>query len=624
MANTRNSYEVFDFRPKYHDRIGIYGSLPFSPLGTAAAAVILEKKPFLMKNLSAYVAGDGVSLPFSPSSTAVSEYVFRNFLGNTGGTSSPNSGNLLVGYGLIDISQSNEYLDLVGSLSRGTGTGTNYNTAVTYVNGVLSRLNTDFPNMNWSVKGIPFNHYFLITSPLTGMQSPFGTGNYFHPQHPTGSVRHVYDWINAPSVVSEFYRNRAKAPLEDIVGMKWICPSGSLYFDNDLPFFKRTFDPDTMYQANRECFDVAKQYVESSGRELKIMPFYSPVYKTRLNRCYDPNGGLTSGATSNATPTQVSREMFLYNFVQPMKDVGVDGAVMWNNLTSLVANTKGNTGQISNRSAEQITLARNYFSNRLFSGATSVNWASSTIRENLISDAAVPINNSFGDVSYSIQLKAGQSCCPTDPYDCATCKCKAIEGPHLPWCFERPEFFEQASPCCSLSEYCAYKRVDCSNVICDSDSSVTYCRWSGGNTFRTLPVGGGSGSDGCPPGFEEGPPCGFPCAGSNVDCGDPANADICLCCCHVKLFVYEQTNPNEESSWPNLRFADETYGSSPFAVNESENWRSTYMLPSGGAYGYQSLDKNKRHYFLVPSIVSGLDPLVTGQYGELNTTAGLT
>lgn len=615
MANTRNSYEVFDFRPKYNNRVGTYGSLPFSPLGTAAAAVILEKKPFLMKTLSAYVAGDGVGLSFAPSSTAMSQYVFRNFLGNTGGTSSPNSGDLLVGYGLIDISQSNEYLDLVGSLSRGTGTGTNYNTAVTYVNEVLSRLNSDFPNMLWAVKGVPFNHYFLIPSPLTGTESPFGTGNYFHPEHPTGSSRNVYDWQNAPSAISEFYRNRAKAPLSDIVGMKWICPSGSLYFDNDLPFFKKTFDPDTMYQANRECFSAAKNYVETSGKELKVMPFFSPVYKARLNRCYDPNGSMTSGTTSSATPTQVSREMFLYNFVQPMKDLGLDGVIMWNNLTSLVATTKGNTGQISNRSTEQITLARNYFSNRLFSGATSVNWSSSIVRESIILDAATPINNSFEDVSYGIQLKAGESCCPgPSGTDCLTCKCTADGGSNptsdpasLPWCFEQGK-----SECCTLAEYCAYKRVDCSGVTCGS-STDGYCRWSGGNLFED----GNPNETSCPPGFEPAPPCN-PCIGGGIiDCNE--FPDKCACCCAVPLDLSTETG-----AFTNLRFADELYGASTLSVNESENWRSTYMLPSGGAYGYQALDRNKRHYFLVPSIVSGLDPLVTGQYGELNTTAGLT
>ena len=183
MANVRKSYAVYDSRPTYISASGTYGTLPYTPLGTAAGLPIERQKDPYMQFLTAYVAGDGVGLSFAPSATAVSEHVFRYYLANTGGL----SGSLLSGYGLLDISQSNEYLDLVGSLSRGTGTGSNFETAVDYVNEVVNRLHSDFPNMKWSVRGVPFNHYFLLPAPsTTASESSFGTGNYFHPQHPTG------------------------------------------------------------------------------------------------------------------------------------------------------------------------------------------------------------------------------------------------------------------------------------------------------------------------------------------------------------------------------------------------------------------------------------------------------
>jgi hypothetical protein len=598
-AGSLKAYDVFDIRANYIDASGQYGTEPFSPLGTAAGLEVIRSKDPNLQTISAYVPFDEVGLSFAAGPTAASEYVFRNYLGNTGGTASPRPGTLLEGYGLIDISQSNQYLDLVGSLSRGTATGANYNTAVTYVNSLFSRLNLDFPNVKWAIKGVPFNHYFLIPSQVmgvsgasgssgaTGPTSSFGSGTYFHPGHPSGDVNKVYDWTNGPSGLAQFYRDRSSAPLSDMSGFKWICPSGVVFFDNSLPFLRNTFDPETMYRANKECFEIAKDFADSSARDLKVIPFTSPIYQIRKSSVFDFSGGIGTGTSQNATPTVVTNEMFLYQVVQPMKDTNCDGLVLWNNLNCLCYNAA--TGASS---SEQTTLARNFFSGLLYDNSIppSSIWSTTLSKERNAYESGLILAEKNLVVGNSVQMLAGQQCCPgpSGPASCVECVCDGLENPNgLPLCSSDPIY----EGCCSLSTVCAAGGVLCGELCdCPNDS----CRYSPG----------APGGNGCPPNFVFVNGCGGGLC--NTCCSNSGSLD-CLCCCSSVGFGEAFTSPY------NVRRANDA----------TVNWRNLYLLPSGGAYGSSRLSINKNTYFLKPSVVAGLDPLFTGQANFLNTNGSI-
>ena len=595
MANTRKSYTVFDIRPNYYTAQGDYGTLPFTPLGTAAGIAARRSKSPFTNTLAAYVPFDGVGLSFAADATAASQYIFRNYLGNTGGTATPNSGELLNGYGLIDISQSNEYVHLVGSLSVGTGTGSSYSSALTYANSILNRLNGDFPNVRWSIRGVPFNHYFLISSGSTGTTngafSPFGTGAYFHPQHPTGDVARVYDWTNVPSNIADFYKNRSKAVLGGLTGMKWICPSGLLFYDNTLPHLRTVFDPETAYRSNLECFKSAVEFVESSNRQLPVLPITSPIYSIRKNWIFDPYGGVGIGTTSRATPTEVSHEMFAYQFVQAMKDSGSDGFVTWSNVQSMVRSTKGNTGGQTGVSDDQLVLSRNYFAQRLFNGSTGIDWTNTLYRGRMISDAGAVLYSSYDTQRSTVQMKAGESCCPPPQNPCDDCVCRT-DTSGLPLCFDigKPE-------CCTLADRCRYEGVNCASFNCECTNSS--CRYSPG----------APGINGCPPDFV--PVAGCSDSACSLCCSKAASVE-CLCCC------VGGGGSTEEA----LLMQTRAFDASPISAG-STDFRSLYRIPYGGLYGSSRLSINKYTNFLRHSIVSALDPLVTGQFSEINTTGSL-
>lgn len=587
MANVRKSYSIYDSRPTYISATGTYSNLPYTPLGTAAGLPIERQRDPYMQFLTAYVAGDGVGLSFAPSATAVSEHVFRYYLGNTGGTASPRSGSLLSGYGLLDISQSNEYLDLVGSLSRGTGTGSNFETAVTYVNEVVNRLHSDFPNMKWSVRGVPFNHYFLIPAPsTTAAESSFGTGNYFHPQHPTGDVERVYDWQSAPSALAQFYRDRSETVLGELTSLKWLCPSGMLYFDNTYPFLKRTFDPETMYLANRECFSVATNFVANTARNLKVLPIVSPMYSVRKHGVFDPMGGLTTGSSANATPSLVSMEMMRYQVLQPMKDSSSNGLVVWNNANAMLY-----SASLSGSTSETTVLTRNLLGKGIYgNNITDVDWTESVIKQQNSMFVGEAISDTYIDFRTSVQTAAGEPCCqqPDDP--CVTNPCKCFEdGSGLPWCFDIGQ-----DQCCTLGEKCAYIEstqgtIDCANCSCGG-SNPTVCQYSPGSP----------GDANCPPDFVSAAPnpnCGsFPC---------PLCANLECCCASAGTIAFKAFQG--------------TY--TPAATL---NFRDLYLLPYGGEFGSNRITTNKNTYFLIPSVVKAIDPLgLTGQTHYLNTTGSI-
>ena len=605
MGNTLKTYTVLDIRADYRGASGQYSILPFAPLGTAAGLEINKKKNPNVETIAAYVPCDGVGLSFAASATAVSQYVFRNYLGNTGGTGSPRPGTLLEGYGLLDISQSNEYLDLVGSLSRGTGTGANYSTAVNYVNDVIGRLNSDFPNIKWAVKGVPFNHYFLITAQITGasgatgisgatgLSSSFGSGSYFHPGHPSGDVTRVYDWTNAPSNLAEFYRNRSSAPLSSMVGIKWVCPSAILEFDNSLPFLKNTFDPETMYRANRECFDAAKSFVEGSGRNLKVIPVTSPIYNIRRNEVFDHSGGIGTGSSSNATPTPVNSQMFLYQVVQPMKDSDCDGLVLWNNLNCMAYNAA--TGPSG---GEQTVLSRNFFSGLIYenNNTSYIPWYESLIKIDNAYEAGKVLAETNKTIDNSIQFKSGVSCCggggggggdPCVDVVGIICKCSAADPGDLPLCSANPN----TVGCCTLAQEC--NGVECNDCACSQDS----CQYDPVNQREP-----------CPPDFKPVSACGFLC---NICCSDVTSL-TCKCCC---------ASPGTPVLQSKSLFYGIYNGDKP--KDGGFDWRSTYMLPRGGSYGSSRLSINKNIYFLKPSVVAGLDPLFTGQSNFLNFTGSI-
>lgn len=582
MANVRKSYAVYDSRPTYISASGTYGTLPYTPLGTAAGLPIERQKDPYMQFLTAYVAGDGVGLSFAPSATAVSEHVFRYYLGNTGGL----SGSLLSGYGLLDISQSNEYLDLVGSLSRGTGTGSNFETAVDYVNEVVNRLHSDFPNMKWSVRGVPFNHYFLIPAPsTTASESSFGTGNYFHPQHPTGDVERVYDWQNAPTALAQFYRDRSETVLGELTSLKWLCPSGMLYFDNTYPFLKRTFDPETMYLANRECFGVATDFVASSPRNLKVLPIVSPMYSVRKHGVFDPQGGLTTGSSANATPSMVSTEMLRYQVLQPMKDSNCNGLVVWNNASAMLY-----SASLSGSTSEATVLTRNLLGRSIYgNNITDVDWTESVIKQQNSMFVGEAISDTYIDFRGSVQTAAGEPCCkePDDP--CVTTPCKCVEdGSGLTSCFDPTIGQDQ---CCTLAEKCAFLGVKCIECSCGGAGGSTVCQYSPGSP--------GDGT--CPPDFVS--------VAANPNCG----AFPCPICPNVECCCVSPGTPVPFKTFQG------TY--TPAATL---NFRDLYLLPYGGEFGSNRINTNKNTYFLIPSVVKAIDPLgLTGQTHYLNTTGSI-
>lgn len=581
-------------RPSYRTAQGLYGKLPYTPLGTGDGTGIDRTKHPLMGSLSVYIPCDGAGLSFAASATSVSEWVFRNYLGNTGGTSSPNSGTLLSGYGLLDISQSDEYLRIVGSMSRGTNTGQDYSNAITYANGVLDRLSSDFPNVLWSVKGVPFNHYFLIPSSVSP-PSPFGTGQYFHPAHGTGDVGRVYDWTNAPEALRQFYRDRAKAPLASL-RQSWICPSGVQFFDRDLPFFRSVFDPETMYAANKECFGAAVSYADSVTKHPPVIPFAHPVHQIRRNRLFDPAGGIgiTMGISANATPTDVSPEMFKHSTVQPMKDTGCDGIVMIENLAAMIVAAAGNSGQ-TGFGEETIGLSRRYFANRTLGGG-SFDWSASHIRAQMRMSTASSIEVTVSDAADAINMNNGESCCPPPQPPCAQCKCRNSDPTDTrPLCSE-VGLFDQ---CCTLADRCFNERINCNaGAAAQCGCAANSCRYSPG-----APGGGG-----CPPDFVPATACaGFPnlcCYYCNI------SPILCACCCAPRI-PEEPVGFTTRSYYPTGGASDRT------------NWRSLYALPNGGAYGSSTISVTKNQHFLRPWIAAGLDPLATGQYGFLSTTGAI-
>ena len=554
---------------------GTYTTLPFSSLGTAAGFSVNSTRSPYMDFLTAFVPCDGVGLSFAPSATSVSEYVFMNYLGSTAA-----NGRLLSGYGLLDISQSNEYLDLVGSISRGTGTGTDFSNAVTYTNDLLSRLNTDFPNVMWSVRGVPFNHYFLIPAAPTADNSPFGTGSYFHPMHGTGDVGRVYDWTNAPDNIAQFYRDRSNLVLDRLTSMKWICPSGLMFFDRSLPFFRENFDPETMYKANFECFSVAKAFADTSARELKVLPVCSPVYHVVTpHEAFDPLGGVGTGSSAGSAPTKVGQDMLMHGFLQPVKSARCDGFLTWNNVHSLCYLAQNDEGDIT-------TLSRNFFGNRLYNNDVSgIDWSDSITKEQLIlsvTDVLADMNRYFRT---AVQFKQGESCCPVDPDpeqpDCTNCSCSPTNPSEVPC---PPE-------CCTLAEEC--RGVVCEN--CDCSGSQFYCRYDPSSL----------GGDGCPPQFIK--VQGGNCSPCNLCCQEVGSL-ACKCCCAA--------------------YADGTQFSSIYSPNKAPDagvdWRKLYSLPYGGAYGSNQISINKNTYFLIPSVVKAIDPLgLTGQTHYLNTTGSI-
>jgi len=566
MANVLKSYKGFE--------------IPFPALGTAAEFEVSVKRNPYVEFLTAYVPCDGSQLAFRPSPEAVSDYVYSVSQGSTGGTGPLST---ISGYGLLDISQSNDYLDLVGSLTRGTGTGSDFSTAVTYVEGLLTRLKTDYPDVKWSVKGVPFNHYFMIPAPsTTADESPFGTGDYFHPNHATGDVDRVYDWTNAPSSLSQFYRDRSTHALNNLTSLDWVCPSGLLFFDNTLPFLRSTFDPETMYQANLNCFRTAKDFVASSGKQLKVIPVCSPFHHVvGISQVYDPSGGVGTGSSAKATPTQVVDHAMMYQFYQPIKDLGCDGFMMWNNAHSLCYLAGTASGDIT-------TLARNFFANRLYSGFTGVEWESSLVKEEMIlsvTDALVGMQESFAN---TVQFKTGVSCCPTGPdQTCADCKCLELgDGDPRPLCSSDPVF----GGCCDLAAEC--EGVVCGGCDCNGDG----CQYD-----PTSP-----GDANCPPQFVSVSACRD--AICSLCCGFGADALKCACCCA------------EQGSA--AAFRDLYQGT--FAHDSKVNWRDRYKLPYGGAFGSNQVSITKDTYFLIPSVVQAIDPLaLTGQANYISTTGSI-
>jgi hypothetical protein len=264
------------------------------------------------------------------------------------------------------------------------------------------------------------------------------------------------------------------------------------FFDRELPFLKSVFDPETMYAANKECFVAAVEYAQSVTRKIPVLPFTSPVHHVRRNKIFDPSYflGSTGGSSGKATPTDVSPEMFKHSTVQPMKDAGCDGLVLYDNFAGMMVAARGNVGQ-TGFPEEMIGLSRQYFAN-LAIGDGVANWSDSHIATQMRLSSSNTLVRVMTDTFDSIALKEGQSCCPPPQPPCADCKCRNSDPTDpRPLC-DDIGLFDQ---CCSLADRCFNANINCggggvgggNNCGCAGGS----CRYSPGS-----PGGGG-----CPPDF---------------------------------------------------------------------------------------------------------------------------
>lgn len=207
------------------------------------------------------------------------------------------------GKGIVDLRTSPEWKYVIGdgivanTLLSSTDATNDYTEGVKTV---FEAIRDSFPNIEWTISGLPHLPFFMTYAPDIGLSGVFGPAghsptfdyNQWDSDHPVGRYDLFYTWSTAPNILKDYYKNLCMSGMQktilDECQPDWICVDARVPNKRDYAFNKYTYIHDDGYIRNKTLNEIAANYAKQNM--VKSYAELSTIYPSReLNEYDDPS-----------------------------------------------------------------------------------------------------------------------------------------------------------------------------------------------------------------------------------------------------------------------------------------------------------------------------------------------
>jgi hypothetical protein len=221
------------------------------------------------------------------------------------------------GLGLVDLRGAPEWKHLIGDGIIGptlasTKSVTSYTGITGYVESIstlINLLSTTYPNINWTIAGLPHLPFQMTFAPTGGAAPTWDAsltnntnyGGWWDIEHPTGNTQFLSDWTSSDTQLLQFYKQIAQSGVQkyllDNCSIGWICPDIRTPYASNQEFYQYGYNPEANYERNYQLSLIASEWAQQILSVSYSM--ISPMHPSRGMNIFDSSNGRFLGIQYN-------------------------------------------------------------------------------------------------------------------------------------------------------------------------------------------------------------------------------------------------------------------------------------------------------------------------------------